>query len=834
NTGTLTWDTGCGYWGFYGGGRFTNATGGTWTITGTGTGTNGITDFGGPGTNAVVNAGTTTVTLATTGTTVTFGVTTTNSGTLTVTRGTASLPIVTNLVTGTLTGGTWNAVTGSITLPDTVTTNAATVAIGASGQVTAASTGTAAFIPLAVNSGSFSSGRSLTLTSSGLTNSGTLAVTGGSLVTASLTQSGGTTTVTAGATLNAGTAQVRINGGTLTGSGTVRGAVSGAGTVAPDTGGTGTLTVTGTVNTTAGTTLAVTEAATTGTRVSASGAVNAGALKLAVTTTGVPAIGDVRTVLSGSSRTGTVASVTGVDVPAAGGYWVVGYTATAVTLTLTAYPAVSVAGGAVVTERSSGTTPATFTVTLASASPVQAVVDYATTAGTATSGVDYAGQTGTVTFLPGETTKTVQVSVVGDTLHENDETFGLVLSNPRGSSLGTSTATATIDDDDAPPAFSVNDAEGATSAAGGGTVTFTVSLDVPSGLPASVQYATVNGTAVAGTDYTATSGTLTLPAGQTTATVNVQLATVSTYAPPKSFTLVLSNPVEATVADGSGTGTVVNGNPNGPTVAGVVPGSGAQGTTVPVTISGTGYAAGATVAVTGGSGVTVNGVTVVDPTTITASFVVSGSAAAGPRSVTITVSGQSNTCTGCFAVVARPTVTGTDRPNLAVGATDVIMNLSGTQFQPGADVKLVRGSTVVAATSTTVSSTTSATALVTLASSTPTGAWNVVVVNPDGGKGTCTNCVTVWPAPKITSITPATLARGTTSTVTISGSKFVAGLVVSIPGAQLSDVTVVDATTITVTVRVPATATTGSRTVKVFNPASVGGGTGSLKGISFT
>jgi Calx-beta domain len=88
--------------------------------------------------------------------------------------------------------------------------------------------------------------------------------------------------------------------------------------------------------------------------------------------------------------------------------------------------------------------------------------------------------------------------------------------------------------------------------------TFTVTLNSPSTSPVSVDYATANGTAVAGTDYTQTSGTLTFPAGVSSATVTVPITTVATGGPTKTFTLNLSAPVNATVADGTGVGSILN------------------------------------------------------------------------------------------------------------------------------------------------------------------------------------------------------------------------------------------------------------------------------------
>jgi hypothetical protein len=77
-------------------------------------------------------------------------------------------------------------------------------------------------------------------------------------------------------------------------------------------------------------------------------------------------------------------------------------------------------------------------------------VDYATADGTAKAPADYTATSGTLTFQPGETAKNVSVAVVGDTLVEGDETFGLILSGPVNATLagGQQQATLTIADDD--------------------------------------------------------------------------------------------------------------------------------------------------------------------------------------------------------------------------------------------------------------------------------------------------------------------------------------------------------------------------------------------------
>ena len=79
----------------------------------------------------------------------------------------------------------------------------------------------------------------------------------------------------------------------------------------------------------------------------------------------------------------------------------------------------------------------TFTIALSTASPLKVSVHYATTDGTATAGSDYTTTSGKLVFAPGETSKTISVPVVNDTVVEPDETFTLTLSQPSNAGLGT-------------------------------------------------------------------------------------------------------------------------------------------------------------------------------------------------------------------------------------------------------------------------------------------------------------------------------------------------------------------------------------------------------------
>jgi hypothetical protein len=159
------------------------------------------------------------------------------------------------------------------------------------------------------------------------------------------------------------------------------------------------------------------------------------------------------------------------------------------------------------------------------------------------------------------TSQTVTVQVAGDVLDEPDESFSLGLSSPVNAVIGDGTGSATISDDDPEPTLSVSNADPSPVTEGNtGTtpVTFTVSLNNPSGKQVTVAYATSNGTAVEPADYAAASGTLTFNPGVTSQTVTVQVAGDVIDEPDESFSVVLSSPVNATIADDTGTGTIAD------------------------------------------------------------------------------------------------------------------------------------------------------------------------------------------------------------------------------------------------------------------------------------
>ncbi len=309
-----------------------------------------------------------------------------------------------------------------------------------------------------------------------------------------------------------------------------------------------------------------------------------------------------------------------------------------------------------VTEGNSGTTPATFTVTLSGPSAQTVTVNYATSDVTAAAGSDYTAVNGTLTFAPGgPTTQLVTVNVSGDTTAEATETFRVTLSSPSNATLADAQGIGTITNDDAAPTPTISATP--SSVLGGGTVqvtvtngpgnpldwvalrsggvnqnwwylngtkappaagvtdgsfpitmpstpgsyelrllendgpnllattavtvsapstltitdatvaegnsgttaaTFIVTLSPSSAQSVSVNYATANGTAAAGSDYMAAAGTLNFAPGETTKTFDVTVNGDTAIEPTETFTVQLTSPLNAVIGDSTGLGTITN------------------------------------------------------------------------------------------------------------------------------------------------------------------------------------------------------------------------------------------------------------------------------------
>ena len=149
----------------------------------------------------------------------------------------------------------------------------------------------------------------------------------------------------------------------------------------------------------------------------------------------------------------------------------------------------------------------------------------------------------------GATSVLVRTPINNDALDENAESFTLTATRTAGVTIEPSvTGTATINDNDPPPAISINDV---TVDEAANTASFTVSLSGASGLPVSVNYSMANGTAGAA-DYTAGSGTVNFAAGVTTQTITVPILEDTLDEVNETFTVNLAGPTNATIADAQG------------------------------------------------------------------------------------------------------------------------------------------------------------------------------------------------------------------------------------------------------------------------------------------
>ncbi|WP_236519204.1 Calx-beta domain-containing protein [Sandaracinus amylolyticus] len=221
-------------------------------------------------------------------------------------------------------------------------------------------------------------------------------------------------------------------------------------------------------------------------------------------------------------------------------------------------PSMSVAN-ATIAEGDAGNSTLAFVITLTAPTSETVTVGFATSDGTATAGVDYAARTGTVTFTPGATSRTVNVTVVGDVVHEPNESLELELSGPTGATITDGNGLGTITNDDAAPAISVSDVSVDEGDSGTTPARFTVSLSRPSASQVRVSYATQVGSAtLADADYVQAMGTLTFAPEVTSLDVVVDVRGDLRHEPDEAFALLLSAPSGGTLADSVGVGTIVN------------------------------------------------------------------------------------------------------------------------------------------------------------------------------------------------------------------------------------------------------------------------------------
>jgi parallel beta-helix repeat protein len=210
-------------------------------------------------------------------------------------------------------------------------------------------------------------------------------------------------------------------------------------------------------------------------------------------------------------------------------------------------------------EGNGGAVTAVFTVTLTPDSSQTVTVDYATANDSAAAGSDYTAVANTLTFNPGQTSQTISVPILGDTSDESNETFFVNLSNPANAEIQDSQAVGTIIDDDGLPALTISDEAVLEGNSGTVNMVFNVTLSPASTGVVTVDYATVNGSAVSGSDYTAVANSLTFAAGETSQQITVPVTGDNVdEGSSETFTIQLSGASNANIDDAQGSGTITD------------------------------------------------------------------------------------------------------------------------------------------------------------------------------------------------------------------------------------------------------------------------------------
>lgn len=236
-------------------------------------------------------------------------------------------------------------------------------------------------------------------------------------------------------------------------------------------------------------------------------------------------------------------------------------------------------------EGDSGTTNFAFTVTRTGNLSATGSVDWQVAglgSNSANVSTDLSSDTlsGTVTFAVGESTKTINVRVLGDTAVEQNESFQLMLMNPIGMTLNVSTASATIENDDSiqnTVSIATLDANKAEGNIGTTPFTFQITRAGDVSLAASVDWTVSNnftsdGTQASGFDFSPSAtasprGSTNFAAGQSTAIITVQVAGDSVLESNENFTVTLSNAVGVQIKNSVANATIINDDKLAPTIA---------------------------------------------------------------------------------------------------------------------------------------------------------------------------------------------------------------------------------------------------------------------------
>lgn len=203
-------------------------------------------------------------------------------------------------------------------------------------------------------------------------------------------------------------------------------------------------------------------------------------------------------------------------------------------------------------------------------------IDFLTKSGTAVSGGsgllgenDFTSNSGTITILPGQTHVTLKVQILNDAIYEGNESFIVQFSHiegGNGATLETTQAQATILDNESPPIVSVAD----TTVNEDGTLHVQVSLSGAAQEDITITYQTVNSSAISDIDYTATQGTLIIPAGETIGFITIPVIDDTAWENNEQFTIQITRiqGANATLGQSEATITIIDNDDNSPIALG--------------------------------------------------------------------------------------------------------------------------------------------------------------------------------------------------------------------------------------------------------------------------
>lgn len=212
-------------------------------------------------------------------------------------------------------------------------------------------------------------------------------------------------------------------------------------------------------------------------------------------------------------------------------------------------------------EANAGTKKMQFTITLTDSPLLFATVNYTTHNGSATAGSDYVAQTDSVTFLPFQTSKTIEIQILDDTIYEGNEDFYVQIStNNSGYAVsGEGKGYGTIVDDELAPLSLYLYDQSVAETDSNRVIQFTAHLNqsAPAG-GVTLTYTTQDNSAVAGSDYVAKSGTLTIPAGQVNGYIGIETIGDLIPEPTENFKLKILSISTGTLSRGEATCTITD------------------------------------------------------------------------------------------------------------------------------------------------------------------------------------------------------------------------------------------------------------------------------------